>query len=149
VSAMQEKFLFAADVKYLMYADAWKTIDVTTTRNGMTSTSHTPANWKDAYNVHLGAEYDVLDGLKLRGGYILSTTATPETYAKAFMAPPGVANCWTAGVGLKLLDSVDLDIAGSYVVLSTKIDTATPENAGVGIYASHTGEISLSATYHN
>jgi hypothetical protein len=52
-------------------------------------------------------------------------------------------------VGFKALEQLNIDVAGSYIVLRTKVHTATPDNAGVGIYASHTGEISLSATYHN
>jgi long-chain fatty acid transport protein len=149
VSALNDKFLFAVDVKFLMYADAWKYLLVTTEQNGKSNTTKTATFWKDAYNVHLGAEYKISDGLAGRAGYILSTTATPEAYAKAFMAPPGVAHCWTAGLGFKLGEKFNLDVAGSYVVLKTKIETATPDNAGVGIYASHTGEVSVSATYHN
>lgn len=149
VTAMDNRFLFATDVKYMMYEEAWKSLDTTTTRNGMKMTTHTPTNWKDAYNVHLGGEYMVTDSFRVRAGYILSTTATPETYAKAFMAPPGHAHCWTAGLGFALAKSFNLDVAGSFIHLATQIDTATPENAGAGIYASTTGEISLSATYHN
>jgi long-chain fatty acid transport protein len=149
VKALQDKFMFAADIKYLMYGEAWEYLETTTTQNGMSRTSKTPTHWKDAYNVHLGGEYQVTEQFAARAGYILSTTATPEAYAKAFMAPPGVAHCWTAGIGLKLAETFNLDVAGSLIFLKTKIDVATPENAGVGIYASHTGEISLSATYHN
>jgi long-chain fatty acid transport protein len=149
LSTMSDRLLFAADVKYMMYAEAWKSLDTTTTRNGMKMTTHTPTNWKDAYNVHLGGEYTVSDALRVRAGYILSTTATPEVYAKAFMAPPGVAHCWTAGLGLKLGETFSLDFAGSFIHLASEIDAATPENAGAGLYASTTGEISVSATYHN
>ncbi|HKP60688.1 MAG TPA: outer membrane protein transport protein [Polyangiales bacterium] len=149
VSAMDDKFLFTTDVKYLMYEESWKTLDVTTVRDGKSMTTSTPLNWKDAFNVHLGSEYQVTDGFRARLGYIMSTTATPEDYAKAFTAPPGVAHCWTAGIGLKVLDQLDVDLAGSYITLRTQIYYATPDNAGAGIYASHTGELSLSATYHN
>jgi long-chain fatty acid transport protein len=148
ISALDDKFLFATDVKYLMYAEAWKVLETTTIRDGKPMVQRTPAYWKDAYNVHLGAEYKLSDGLRVRGGYILATSATPEAYAKAFMAPPGVSHCFTAGVGLKVREDLDVDLAGSYVVLKSKIDVATPDNAGIGIYASHTGELSASATYH-
>jgi long-chain fatty acid transport protein len=149
LTVLDDKLTFATDVKYLMYAEAFKTLPTTTTRDGVESTTQTPANWIDAYNVHLGSEYKASESLALRAGYILSTTATPEAFAKAFMAPPGVAHCWTAGFGVALGENFNLDMAGSIVVLRTKIETATKENAGVGVYASHTGELSLSATYHN
>jgi long-chain fatty acid transport protein len=149
ISAIQNKLLFAADVKYLMYAEAWEYLPVTTIRNGERNTTNTVAKWVDAYNVHLGAEYKVTDGLAARAGYIISTTATPEAYAKAFMAPPGVAHCWTGGLGFALGEKFNLDVAASFIKLSTYIYTATPDNAGVGNYASTTGELSLSASYHN
>jgi long-chain fatty acid transport protein len=149
ISALHDKFLWSTDVKYMMYGEAFPNLETTTIRNGMASTTKTPTNWKDAYNVHLGSEYQVTEGFRARAGYILSTTATPEAFAKAFMAPPGVAHCWSLGLGFKAMEHLDIDVAGSYIVLRTKIDTATPENAGVGIYASHTGELSLTAVYHN
>jgi long-chain fatty acid transport protein len=149
ISALNDKFLWTTDFKYLMYAEAYEYLETTTYRDGMANTTKTPLHWIDAYNVHLGSEYAITPGFRARAGYIMSTTATPEAYAKAFMAPPGVAHCWTLGVGIKALEQLDVDLAGSYVVLSTKVETATPDNAGVGIYASHTGQLSISATYHN
>lgn len=147
-TTLQEKLLLAAEFKYLMYAEAFETLKTTTTRNGMTSTTETPTHWKDAYNVYLGAEYTLSKLLRLRGGYIMATSATPEEYAKQFMAPPGVSHCGTAGIGFKLLEDLNVDLAAAYVVLQSEIDTATPDNSGVGTYASHGYELSLSAMYH-
>lgn len=147
-TTLQEKLLLAAEFKYLMYAEAWETLNTTTTRNGMTMTTSTPTHWKDAYNVYLGAEYTLSKLLRLRGGYIMATSATPAEYAQQFMAPPGVSHCGTAGIGFKVLKDLNVDFAAAYVVLQSEIDTATPENSGVGTYASHGYELSLSAMYH-
>jgi long-chain fatty acid transport protein len=148
-TGLQEKLLLAADFKYLMYAEAWKNTETTITMNGMPKTMLTPTNWKDCYNVQLGAEYAIGEIIKVRGGYIMATSATPKDYAQQFMAPPGISHLFGGGVGVKVHDNVNIDAAGAYVVLQSRIDTATPFNGGVGIYASHAVEISLSATYHN
>jgi long-subunit fatty acid transport protein len=147
-SVFNDKLLLAADFKYLMYAEAWKSTATTTIRMGMSSTNVTPTYWKDAYNVQLGAEYVATDLLRLRAGYIMATSATNPAYAQQFMAPPGVSNLVSAGLGFKVLDTLNVDLAAAYVVLQSRIDIATKYNGGVGIYASHAGELSLSGTYH-
>jgi hypothetical protein len=54
----------------------------------------------------------------------------------------------SAGIGIKVLDAVDVDVAGTYIVLKSKVDVATPDNAGVGIYAAHVAQFSASASFH-
>jgi long-subunit fatty acid transport protein len=143
-----DKLLIAADFKYLMYAEAFKDLKTITTMNGKESVRSVPLHWKDSTVVELGAEYQASDVIRLRAGYIMLTSATNETYAAAFLAPPGVSYLFGAGIGVKALDSLDIDFAAAYVVLESQIDSATPYNAGSGTYGSHVGEFSLSATYH-
>jgi hypothetical protein len=45
-------------------------------------------------------------------------------------------------------DSLNVDLSAAYVVLQGRVNTATKDNGGVGIYGSHAGEFSLSGTYH-
>lgn len=147
-SALNDRLLIAADFKYLMYAEAFKELATITTMNGMDTTKIQQLHWKDAYTVQLGVEYKAADILKLRAGYILATSATPNDYALDFTAPPGISHLGVIGLGVKAMDTLDIDAAGGVVVLQTHVDQATPYNAGVGIYASHGTEFSLSATYH-
>jgi long-subunit fatty acid transport protein len=148
-SVLNDKLLFAADFKYLMYAEAFKDITVVTVMNGKESVKVTPLNWKDCYNIQLGAELKLSDTFAVRAGYIMATTATPKEYAQPYMAPPGASHLASAGLGIKALDSLNLDLAAAYVTVSSRVDTATPTNGGVGVYSNHSGEFTLSATYHN
>lgn len=147
VTTLRDKLLLAADFKYLLYAEAYKEIYTTTHRNGMTNTTARPAYWRNVFNIQLGAEYKLGEIWKLRAGYIMAQSATNEDYAQQFMAPPGASHLVSAGVGIAALDSLSIDFGAAYVVLQSYIDHATQYNAGVGTYASHAGEFSLSATY--
>lgn len=147
-TTLDERLLIAADFKYLMYAEAFKEIVTITRMNGMDMTKVQPMHWKDAFNIQLGAEYKAGDVIRLRAGYIMATSATPNDYALDFTAPPGISQLGAIGLGVKALDSLDIDAAGAVVVLQTHVDRATPTNSGVGIYASHGVEFSLSANYH-
>jgi long-subunit fatty acid transport protein len=150
LTVLEDKLLLAADFKYLMYAEAWKQTVVTTTMTGKAPSSNVrPTYWKDAYNIQLGAEFKAGDILRPRAGYIMATSATNPEYAQQFMAPPGVSHLVSAGLGFKVLDSLNIDVSAAYVVLQSRIETATQYNGGVGIYGSHAGEFSLSGTYHN
>lgn len=155
LTVLEDKLLLAADFKYLMYAEAWKTTELTTTQpasmahpNGTPSTKVTPTYWKDAYNIQLGTELKAGDIVRLRAGYIMATSATNPRYAQQFMAPPGVSHLVSAGIGFKVIDSLNVDLSAAYVVLQSRVNTATKDNGGVGIYGSHAGEFSLSGTYH-
>ncbi|HMI84666.1 MAG TPA: outer membrane protein transport protein [Polyangiaceae bacterium] len=148
LSVLEDKLLLAVDFKYLMYAEAWKETETLTTRNGTTSSNVTPTYWKDAYNIQLGAEFKAGEMFRPRAGYVMATSATNAAYAQQLMAPPGVSHLVSAGLGIKIVDRVNVDFAAAYVVLQSRVETATPYNAGVGIYGSHAGEFSLSCTYH-
>lgn len=147
VSALQDRLLLAADFKYLMYAEAYKSIDTVVVMNGVPITNQTITKWKDAYTMHLGAEYAALPILRIRAGYELVTSATNKDYAQASMAPPGVSHAFTLGVGISVLDALSVDLAGVYIAYETRVEKATPNNAGPGLYGSNTGQIALSATY--
>jgi long-chain fatty acid transport protein len=148
-SLFDEKLLLATDFKYLMYAEAYKEIKTTTTMaNGMSSDKLIKAYWKDSWVVQLGAEYKLSDVWSARAGYIILQSATNADYALAYFAPPGYSQLVSLGVGIKALDHLDVDIAAAYVVLASYVDKATLYNSGVGNYASHSGEFSLSLAYH-
>lgn len=146
---IQDRLLFAADFKYLMYAEAFKELGTTTSQPGQApSTKYTPAHWKDSVSVHLGAELKLAASWWARLGYSLVTSATNADYALSYFAPPGIAHQFLGGVGIKILDSLNMDIAAGYVVLTSKVDTATADNAGAGIYGSHSFMVSETITFH-
>lgn len=146
-----DKLTLALDVKYLLYASAFKRLKTVVYDKGEDmppTVNYSNQYWKNSAVLQLGAEYMVGDDLALRAGYTVLNSATREAYAIAFGAPPGISHLITGGIGIKPLDTLDIDVAGSYVVLVGRVDTKTADNAGPGLYASHGGMISLSATYH-
>ncbi|MET0389484.1 MAG: outer membrane protein transport protein [Polyangiales bacterium] len=147
LSVLGDSLLLAFDVKYNMYAEAFKVLDTFITMNGVEERIQRPAYWKDSVSGSFGGEYKVADALRLRLGYNFTTSATPDEYALAFMAPPGVAHLITGGLGTKLFDSLNVDFAAAYVQLVSRVEVATEYNAGVGNYASRGIELSFSATY--
>jgi len=146
-TALQERLLLAADFKYLLYGEAFKTIDTIIVRNGMEMTNSTPTNWQNTISAHLGAEYAVLPILRVRAGYSLVQSATPKDYADARYAPPGFSHALTLGVGVAVLDSLSIDLAGVYIAYETRVENKTPTNAGPGLYGSNAAQIAASATF--
>jgi long-subunit fatty acid transport protein len=149
LSMLDDKLLFAADFKYLFYAEAFKTLKQIRTNPGQEArASYTPAYWSDSWVVQLGAELKTGEIVALRTGYTVLKSATNADYAPAFMAPPGHSHLVTGGVGFKVGDHVNIDVAGGFVILQSIVMKATEYNAGVGKYASRGGEFSLMASYH-
>jgi long-chain fatty acid transport protein len=147
VALLDDQLLLAGDFKYLMYAEAFKTLTTTTVRDGVPSDEVRPLYWRDAWNVQLGAEYKI--GItRVRAGYIRATSATNPAYAVQLMAPPGVSHLGSVGFGIAISEHLNVDLAAAYVVLQHRIDTPTADNSGIGTYASRAGEFSLSCTFH-
>jgi long-subunit fatty acid transport protein len=147
-TTLQDKLMLVADLKYLLYAEAFKTVGTTTMQPGKPpSTASTPAYWKNSVSVHAGAEYRVADGWLARLGGAIVTSATNADYALSYFAPPGNAYQVMGGLGIKILDSLNMDIAAGYVVLASKVE-GTQYNAGTGIYGSHSFFASESITFH-
>jgi long-subunit fatty acid transport protein len=147
VSLLKDKLLLAAEFKYLMYADAFKTLTTTVVNNGKPSDSVRSLYWKDSAVLLLGAEYTI-GKFRPRAGFIVLNSATNPAYAVQFMAPPGNSYLGSVGLGFDVLEQLSIDIAAAYVVLESYISTATVDNSGIGLYSSHAGEFSLSGTYH-
>lgn len=147
VTALHDRLLLAADFKYLLYGEAFKTIDTIIVMNGMENTRSTPTNWMNTFSAHLGAEYAVLPIARLRAGYSLVQSATPEDHADARYAPPGFSHAFTLGVGIEVLERLSIDLAGVYIAYETRVETKTPRNSGPGLYGSNAAQIAASATF--
>jgi long-subunit fatty acid transport protein len=152
-STLDDKLLLALDLKYLLYKPAFDRLKQIRKaspydKDAPWETSYTPAYWKNSWVVQVGAEYKAADAVALRTGYTILETATNPDYAPAFMAPAGLSHLVTAGLGFKVLDSLNLDLAAGYVMVKGQVNKATMYNAGVGEYSSRGGELSLQAHYH-
>jgi len=148
-TALGDKLMLAADLKYLLYAEAFEQLGTTTTMPGKSpATAYTKAYWKNSFSAHVGAEYSFGGSFSARLGYAIVTSATHPDYALSYFAPPGNAHQFLGGIGLKIFDSLNMDIAAGYVVLTSKVTKATEDNAGAGIYGSHSFMISQTLTYH-
>jgi long-chain fatty acid transport protein len=146
-TTLQQKLLVAADFKYLLYEEAYKRIVTTVVMDGREMANETVTNWQNAYAIQLGAEYKAFETTAFRAGYTMVMSATPKDYAKAGMAPPGASHGISVGVGSTVIDNLSVDFALEYISYSVKVDKATPDNAGVGTYASNSGQFGVSATY--
>ena len=145
-SALQDRLLIAADFKYILYEEAFKTIDVFLVMNGMERTNSRQTNWQNTISVHLGAEYALLPALRLRAGYAGVQSATPKDYADARYAPPGFSHAFSLGFGINVLESLSIDLGGVYIAYQTRVENKTPNNAGPGLYGSNAAQIAASAT---
>jgi long-subunit fatty acid transport protein len=140
--------LVAADIKYLMYADANRSLDMTvnTPMGALTTTQR--LDWKNTLAVGLGVEYTIASVVAARGGYSLTQSATPDSTANPFTPPPGVLHGIHLGAGLKL-PMLDLDAGGVYAFGGKNI-SGSPANMMVipGEYKLTTLIFAVSATYH-
>jgi long-chain fatty acid transport protein len=146
-TTLQDKLLIAADFKYLLYAEAYKDITTTVVMDGVPRDNVTVTKWKNAYAIQFGAEYAAYEEVSFRAGYTMVMSATSKDYAKAAMPPPGPSHGVSIGVGAHVIDNVSVDVALEYIAYSIKVDKATPNNAGIGTYASNAGQFGVSATY--
>ena len=139
--------LVAADIKYMMFADANQTLDTTITTPMGASTTTQRLDWKNTLSFGFGVEYKVAPIVPVRVGYSLSQSATPESTANPFAPPPGGIHGVHLGFGVKL-PMMDLDAGGMYAIVNRTIDR--PPNMMVlpGEYKMTTLLFSLSATYH-
>jgi long-chain fatty acid transport protein len=142
--------MLAADVKYLLYADANESIDTTIETPAGNLTVSQRLEWENVLAFGLGAEYWIVPEFAVRGGYSLSQSATPDHTATPFTASPGMIHTGHLGAGLKL-SSLELDLGGLYSLASKEVEgdpSAPPPGGPVpGSYDMDVLLVSLSATY--
>jgi len=136
------KALVAMDLKYLLYSLSNKQL-VFTTPGGTTTT---PLNWNDVFSASVGFEYR-LSNCALRAGYAISQSATPDSTANYFTAPPGVINSFHAGLGL-LYDNWEFDLGGLYAFGGKDdVQPSQASQSAAGRYHLDTWMFGLSATF--
>lgn len=112
-----------------------------------------PFNWKNVFNVMLGAEYELGNGMPIRAGYSGSNSATSAEAAQFFTPPAGILHAIYLGTGTKV-GRWDLDFAisvnGGRAEVEARPDRCQPgDRVKVGCpgkYTVTTGWLSFSAT---
>ncbi len=75
--------------------------------------SYNKKHWDDSWRFNIGAEYDVLDWLTLRAGYVYDQSPMTETY-EDYLIPTDGRNIYSAGLGFHW-DSWTVDLAFAYI----------------------------------
>lgn len=103
-------------------------------------------NYKDAWQVRLGAEYDVNDKLQVRLGYIFDKTPAPVETINPLL-PDADRNDIGIGCGYKINDTWHVDAAYMAVIFG-KADTKGKNVDGYdGVYKSHVNLFSFNLGY--
>ena len=75
--------------------------------------SENPKHWSDTWRFNVGVEYEPLDWLTLRAGYVYDESPMTSRYAD-YLVPTHDRNIYSLGVGFKW-DSWTLDVAYAYI----------------------------------
>jgi long-chain fatty acid transport protein len=103
-----EHWVFAADFRYIDFADAKGLGDSGFTANGAVR----GPGWRSIFALALGAQYQLTDALSLRAGY--SWNQNPEPNNQSFIntiAPTITQNIITAGVSWRVTEDFSLSLA--------------------------------------
>lgn len=116
------KWTIAVDANFVAWS-VYKTLTFDyKTNTPVLQDTHSPRNYKDAYNLRAGAEYKACDKLAIRfgGGYVATSVrdgyVTPE-------APDANRIYFTGGLGYKLQKHFDLDISFMYEDIISRTQT--------------------------
>ena len=75
--------------------------------------SHNSKHWDDVWRINVGVEYDVLDWLTLRAGYVWDQSPMTEKF-EDYLVPTGDRDIYSAGVGFRW-DAWTLDLAYAFI----------------------------------
>jgi long-chain fatty acid transport protein len=103
-------------------------------------------NYKDAWQIRLGAEYDVNDKLQVRCGYIFDKTPAPVSTINPLL-PDANRNDIGIGFGYKINDAWHVDAAYMAVIFSEADTKGKNVDDYNGVYNSHVNLFSLNFGY--
>ena len=117
--------LFAADLKYLGWADAMKDFRLRYDSAGMGgSVSFAMAqNWEDQTVLNLGMAWKANEVLTLRAGMNLADNPIPDTYVNPLF-PATVKNHFTLGLGYKVSEAGDFNMS---LTMAPEVKVTTPQ----------------------
>lgn len=73
----------------------------------------TPKHWKDVWRFNAGVEWDALDWLSLRGGFVYDESPMTEAY-EDYLVPTNDRYIWSAGLGFHW-DSWTVDLSAAFI----------------------------------
>jgi long-subunit fatty acid transport protein len=145
LSLLENRLLVAVDGSYAMFSDSTQQLVIVQQYPSGPQSTTTPLDWIDSFGVGLGVEYRVVPQVPLRAGYTVGRSNTGENAASYFFVPPGIAQTFHAGAGLRL-DRWAFDLGVYYE--STARDVPNDTIANPGRYAVRGVAGSLSVTFH-
>ncbi len=86
-------------------------------------------NWKDVWRYNVGVEYEALDWLTLRCGYVYDESPLNDTHLD-YLIPGNDRQIYSVGVGFEY-DAWTLDLSYSYLWMKGRDYGNTPTGAGV------------------
>jgi long-subunit fatty acid transport protein len=144
--ALPRRLVVALDVRYLFHAEA---NDELVTKTGGVETTQ-ELDWKDSFFMGLGIEYFVTSIITARGGYSLTTSATPQDRPAPFFLPAGLLHAFHLGGGVKFENlGLAVDLGGYYGFGSSEFEGpfVPPDGPVPGKYTVDTLTLALGVTY--
>lgn len=126
VRLLDNKLLVALDAKAVFYRATNKELvtRVTDAPPGTpdeATTSVVTQNWRNVVAGNLGAELALSEAVRVRAGYAITSSATPESHPSPFIAPPAMLSSYHVGAGLRLAQW-DFDVAAFYSASSAEVE---------------------------
>jgi len=144
---LDERLLLALDLRYALYKDANEALVAETTVPGLgTQEQETPLDWNDSIGAYLGGEFRVHDMVRVRAGYSVVTSATPERTVQPILPPPGLQHTLHAGAGVDVA-GLEVDLGGYYLMGGKHAEPDPTSGNAPGDYRFNAILGSLSVTY--
>jgi long-chain fatty acid transport protein len=119
----------------------------------MTTTSTTPKNWHDTWAFRFGGNYEIMDGMKIRAGYIYDLTPVPDSSFDP-QVPDANRHIFTVGGDLKVFTRFTLGIAYNFILSESRTKNNSIPVNGVpaplqanGTYNSNVHSLGLSCAF--
>lgn len=104
--------------------------------HGMNVVSKNPKNWKNTWAFNVSVEYQPIDWMTLRAGYLYETSPISK-YNADYMAPTNGRHRFNLGMGFAW-QKWTMDVAYSYIKVKSLSYNASNANGTPGILAGHT-----------
>ena len=141
-SALDDRLLLAADLSVRLF-QSMESLVINIDGSDMVL-SEQPLNWETSIGGHLGTEYRAHEAVRVRGGYKILASSTPNDSAGALFPPPGLIHGISAGVGVDV-DRFAFDLGGTYHIVGD--DVSNTANGPPGTYTGNSGLAMLSLSY--
>lgn len=103
-------------------------------------------NYKNAWQIRLGAEYDLNEKIQLRCGYIFDKTPAPTNTINPLL-PDANRNDFSIGLGYKVNENLHIDAAYMAVLFSERSTKGKNLDGYDGTYNTHVNLLSLGIGY--